>query len=146
MAGWKERRLLVLIPPHEAYVEVFAGSAKLLFAKEPTAWEVINDVNGDLINFFRVVKHRAAELTERFQLECAHRDRFRELKLAPSTPDEIERALRFAYLTWYSFGSKGEHFAACPVRSMESQSIAVHRSLSGVRDLLAATAGVWQTC
>jgi DNA adenine methylase len=45
-------------------VEVFCGSAKLLFAKPPSRWEVINDVNDDLLNFFRVVKHRPSELAE----------------------------------------------------------------------------------
>jgi DNA adenine methylase len=79
-----KRTLLALVPPHDAYVEVFSGSAKLLFAKDPARWEVLNDLNGDLINFFRVVKHRAAELAERFQLECVHAARFRELRAAPS--------------------------------------------------------------
>src|SRR4051812_38756618 len=56
-----KRQLMAVIPPHKAYVEVFCGSAKLLFAKKPSHWEIINDFNGDLINFFRVVRHRPAE-------------------------------------------------------------------------------------
>jgi hypothetical protein len=38
--------LLSLLPAHEIYVEVFAGSAKLLFAKEPSRFEVMNDLDG----------------------------------------------------------------------------------------------------
>ena len=63
--GGKHRLLKHLcsrIPAHSLYVEVFAGSAKLLFAKEPSKAEVINDLNGDIANFFRVTKHRPAEL------------------------------------------------------------------------------------
>ena len=112
--GGKSRLLKPLcarIPAHTLYVEVFAGSAKLLFAKEPSKAEVINDLNGDVANFFRVVKHRPAELAEALEAELLHPERFRELKVAAPI-DELERALRFAYTTWYSFGAKGEHFAA----------------------------------
>lgn len=59
--------LLKLIPEHSLYVEVFAGSAKLLFAKAPSKMEVMNDLNGEVINFFRVAKHRPAELAERLE-------------------------------------------------------------------------------
>jgi DNA adenine methylase len=131
------RTLLSLIPKHEMYVEVFAGSAKLLFAKEPARFEVMNDLNSDVTNFFRVAKHRAAELAERLELEIVHAGRFQELRhsLLPTDGDEIERALRFAYLVWYSFGAKGEHFA-----SASAAHTRMRRSLDTVRDLLHATA------
>ena len=105
------KTLLERIPEHGLYVEVFAGSAKLLFAKEPSKAEVINDLNGDVINFYRVVKHRAAELAELLEHECVHPARFRELA-GPAGEDELQRALRFVYRTWYSYGSMGKHFAA----------------------------------
>ena len=113
--GGKSRLLKSLcarIPAHALYVEVFSGSAKLLFAKEPSKAEVINDLNGDVANFFRVVKHRPAELAEALEHDLVHPERFRELRAAASPAGEMERALRFAYLTWYSYGAKGEHFAA----------------------------------
>jgi DNA adenine methylase len=129
--------LLSLIPNHKIYVEVFAGSAKLLFAKEPAEFEVMNDLNGDVTNFFRVTKHRAAELAERLELEIVHAERFRELRSSPlsEVDDEVDRALRFAYLVWYSFGAKGEHFASSSAKNMRMK-----RSLALVRDLLIATA------
>ena len=103
--------LLTRIPKHSIYVEVFAGSAKLLFAKPPSAAEVINDANGEVMNFFRVAKHRAAELAEALEHEIVHPERFRDIRVE-SSHDELARALRFAYTTWYSYGAKGEHFAA----------------------------------
>jgi DNA adenine methylase len=126
--------LLKLLPEHSLYVEVFCGSAKLLFAKEPSRREVINDLNGDVTNFFRVVKHRAAELAERLELECIHAGRFRELRAAD--PEcEVDRALRFVYLTWYSFSAKGEHFASSNAKPGKNR-----RSLASVRETLQRTA------
>lgn len=130
-----KKTLLSLLPPHEIYVEVFAGSAKLLFAKEPSLYEVMNDVNGDVTNFFRVAKHRAAELAERFAAEIIHAERFRDLRAETAQRCEIDRALRFAYLVWYSFGAKGEHFAMTSATSPQTR-----RPLDMVRDLLDATA------
>ena len=130
-----KKTLLDLVPEHEIYAEVFAGSAKLLFAKGPCGLEVLNDLNGDLINFFRVAKHRPAELAELLEIECIHAGRFRELRTQAQPVTEIERALRFAYLVWYSFGAKGEHFASSSARSPKAK-----RPLDRVRELLRATA------
>lgn len=125
--------ILARIPAHSLYVEVFSGSAKVLFAKEPSAAEVINDLNGDLINFYRVVKHRAAELAEILEHELVHPERFRELK-ADQSADELQRALAFVYATWYSYGAKGEHFAAASLQELLRGQ--VRRPLSTIRELL----------
>lgn len=127
------RPILARIPAHSLYVEVFSGSAKVLFAKEPSHAEVINDINGDLINFYRVVKHRGAELAELLEHDLVHPDRFRELKASGAT-DELQRALAFAYSTWQSYGAKGEHFAAGNLKELLKGQ--VRRPLDTVRELL----------
>ena len=48
--------ILPLIPPHKRYTEAFCGGCAVLFAKEPSKCEVINDLNGELIQFYRVLK------------------------------------------------------------------------------------------
>jgi DNA adenine methylase len=126
-----KKTLLTLIPEHSIYAEVFAGSAKLLFAKERSQFEVMNDLNGEITNFFRVVKHRTAELAERLELECVHAGRFVELKRGSVPLDEVDRALRFAYLLWYSFGAKGQHYASNSARNPQAK-----RPLDSVRELL----------
>jgi DNA adenine methylase len=133
-----KKTLLSLIPEHEIYVEVFAGSAKLLFAKAPSRCEVMNDLNGDVTNFFRIAKHRPAALAELFDHELVHAERFRELRHAPAGDDELHRALRFAYLAWYSYGAKGEHFASANAKQFEGHSH-MRRSLDRVRELLDQT-------
>jgi len=56
--GGKRRladRLIPLFPPHECYVEVFAGGAALFFMRpQPAPVEVLNDLNGDLVTLYRV--------------------------------------------------------------------------------------------
>ena len=130
-----KKTLLTLIPAHDLYCEVFAGSAKLLFAKDPAPFEVMNDLNGEVINFFRVAKHRPAELAERFDQECIHAGRFKELRSQPGRDCELDRALRFAYLVWFSYGGKGEHFGSSSAKNAN-----VKRPLGRVRELLHATA------
>lgn len=131
------KALLARIPEHNFYVEVFSGSAKLLFAKETSTSEVINDLNGDVANFFRVVKHRSAELAELLEQELVHPERFKELRGQDAPADELLRALRFVYLTWYSYGAKGEHFAAANFKEVIRG--ASRRPLDTVRELLTLT-------
>ncbi len=58
--GGKRRLVAEILPwfePHTCYVEPFAGAAALLFNKQPSKVEVLNDVNTDLVNLYRVVQH-----------------------------------------------------------------------------------------
>lgn len=49
-------RIAALLPPHEHYVEAFAGSLAVLLAKQPSTLETINDLDGHLVTFWRVVR------------------------------------------------------------------------------------------
>ena len=61
-------KLLPLLPPHQVYVEPFCGAASLFFAKEPSPVEVLNDLNGDVINVFRVLQNKETHEELRFRL------------------------------------------------------------------------------
>ena len=68
---WPIRKVVIsAFPPHKTYVDVFGGSAALIIAKEKSDGEVYNDKSEELANFFRVVKHRPAELAERAKREA----------------------------------------------------------------------------
>jgi DNA adenine methylase len=92
-------------------------------------------------NFFRVVKHRPSALAELLDHEVVHAERFRDLRHQEIPEEELHRALRFAYLVWYSFGAKGEHFASSNAKNrLDSKRAKMKRSLDCVRELLDQTA------
>ncbi|RDH92169.1 MAG: restriction endonuclease subunit M [endosymbiont of Seepiophila jonesi] len=99
--------LLPMFPEHTCYVEAFAGAAALFFQKEASDVEVLNDINGDLVNLYRVVKHHLEELYKQFKWVLTSRQNWDWLQ---STPTEIltdiQRAARFLYLQKMAFGGK----------------------------------------
>jgi DNA adenine methylase len=56
------RRIVALMPGHKCYVEPYGGAASVLLAKSPSPVEVYNDLNGEVVNFFRVLRERLPEL------------------------------------------------------------------------------------
>lgn len=94
-----------LLPPHSCYAEVFGGGASVLLAKRPSEVEVYNDVNGELVNFFRVVKEHPAEFKESWRWCLVSRQEFYHLRDADLTDmDPIQRAHRFMYINRIAFG------------------------------------------
>ncbi|WP_049191956.1 DNA adenine methylase, partial [Serratia marcescens] len=103
------RQILPLFPKHTCYVEPFCGGAALFFSKEPSKVEVVNDINGELINLYRVVKHHLEEFVRQFKWALSSRQIFEWEKLCvPETLTDIQRAARFYYLQNMAFGAKVE--------------------------------------
>ncbi len=96
------------MPPHQCYVEAFAGGASILFMREePAKVEVLNDINNDLVNFFRVIKHHLVPFCEQFRWAVVSRKMFEWLKKTPpETLTDIQRAARFYYLQKMCFGAR----------------------------------------
>ncbi|MGJ5814481.1 DNA adenine methylase [Paludibaculum fermentans] len=106
--GGKNRlatRIISLLPEHTTYVEPFAGGAQVLFHKPPSNVEVLNDLDFDIVNFFRVCQWHYEELV-RYLRYCLASRKLHELHLTanPSTLTDIQRAGRFFYLQKNSFG------------------------------------------
>lgn len=68
------KHILPLIPQHRVYTESFCGGAAVLFAKEQSVSEVINDINGALINFYWMAKVCYPELKEEIDKTLHSRD------------------------------------------------------------------------
>lgn len=99
--------LLPRFPAHACYVEVFAGGAALFFLRNPAEVEVINDVNGDLVNLYRVVKSHLEEFVRQFKWAISSREVFKWLQdTPPETLTDIQRAARFYYLQHQAFGGR----------------------------------------
>ena len=82
--GGKSRLAKTIIskfPQHGCYVEVFAGGAHVLFGKEPSRAEVINDLDRDLVTLYRVIKHHPEELHRQFKYSLVSRSEFGKKKL-----------------------------------------------------------------
>lgn len=101
------KHILPLFPEHVCYVEPFCGAAALYFLKQPAKVEVINDVNGELVNLYRVVKHHLEEFTRQFKWALTSRQIYKWLQLTPEEAlTDIQRAARFYYLQKNAFGGK----------------------------------------
>ncbi len=106
--GGKNRlatKIISLLPEHTTYVEPFAGGAQVLFHKPPSEVEVLNDLDFDIVNFFRVCQWHYEELV-RYLRYCLVSRKLHELhvKTDPATLTDIQRAGRFFYLQKNSFG------------------------------------------
>lgn len=100
--GGKRRladKLIPLFPPHECYVEVFCGGAALYFLRPPAQVEVLNDINGELVNLYRVVQHHLEEFVRQFKWAISSRQVFKwQQATKPETLTDIQRAARSAFL------------------------------------------------
>ena len=56
------KEIVALMPPHRSYLEPFFGSGAVLFNKPPSAIETVNDIDGDIVNFFRVLREQPEKL------------------------------------------------------------------------------------
>ncbi|MFN8496127.1 MAG: DNA adenine methylase [Caldilineaceae bacterium] len=108
--GGKSRfrtRIISLLPAHTCYVEPFAGAAWVLFAKPPSDIEILNDIDEELITFFRVLREKPEELIASFEWELVARAEFERLaELNPTTLTDVQRAHRFYYLIMAGWGGE----------------------------------------
>jgi DNA adenine methylase len=99
------KKIISILPEHTTYVEPFAGGAQVLFHKQPSNVEVLNDLDFEVVNFFRVCQWHYEELI-RYLRFCLVSRKLHELhvKTDPATLTDIQRAGRFFYLQKNSFG------------------------------------------
>jgi DNA adenine methylase len=114
------KTIIPLIPEHSCYVEPFFGGGWIYFAKEPSKVEVINDINGELINFFEVLRTKKDEFLSQFEFALKSRELYLNFRknMDLHNLSDVERAFRFYYIIQNAFGGmyrmnkKGECNAA----------------------------------
>ena len=92
-------KLLQLIPEHRQYCEPFFGGGALYFAKHPSEIEFINDINGEMVNFYRVLKRKFDGLKE--EINCTLHSEFQHQQAGDiySDPLKHEDVIR-AWAVW----------------------------------------------
>jgi DNA adenine methylase len=103
LASW----ILQFFPVHRCYVEPFGGAASVLLKKPRSYAEVYNDLDGDIVNFFRVLRdpEQCRQLIDLLKLTPYAREEFE--MAYKHTDDSVERARRVAVRAQMGFGSAG---------------------------------------
>ena len=134
------KQVVELMPAHHTYVEVFAGAAWVLFRKSESRVEILNDLNGDLINLYRCVKYHLEEFVRQFKYSLVSREEFQRLHRAvPDTLTDIQRAARYYYLLKAGYGGKAaDHtFSAGPSTKSRLNLLRIEEELSAAHVRLA---------
>lgn len=136
------KHIIPLFPQHDCYVEPFCGAAALYFLKVPAKSEVINDVNGELINLYRVVQHHLEEFIRQFKWSLTSRQIFKWMQITPQeTLTDIQRAARFYYLQRLAFGGKisGQTFGTSTTSAPKLNLLRLEEDLSAAHLRLSST-------
>jgi DNA adenine methylase len=94
-------------PAHAHYVEPFFGSGAVFFNKAPAKHEVINDLSGDVVNLFRVIREDGERLAALIEMTPWAREEY-ELSYAPCD-DPLERARRFVVRVHQAYAGQINH-------------------------------------
>jgi len=103
LAKW----IISLMPPHLVYCEPFFGSGAVFFSKERSRLETINDIDGELVNLFRIIRERPEELAHVIRWTPHAREEYYE-SYKPAV-DDLERARRLVVRLWQGRGGKTSH-------------------------------------
>lgn len=101
IADW----IIAHFPDHGVYCEPFFGSGAVFFRKMPSGTETINDIDGNVVNLFRVIRDAADDLCKKIEMTPYARAEYRA-SFDLSCDDDIERARRFLVRIWQGYGGK----------------------------------------
>lgn len=127
---------------HKIYAEPFVGMGGIFLRRTqiPKA-EIINDINGERVNLYRIVRRYPNTLYKETEFMFASRQEFeRLLKTQPETLTDIERAARFLYLQNQAFGGKvtGQSFGVSIDRPARFDFVKLNDRIRAVGERLAS--------
>jgi len=130
-------KLLALVPEHTCYVEVFGGAGSLLLNKPPSKIEAWNDLDGELVNLFEVIRDDVDAFLKRADFLLYSRELYQrwqtDLENGRQPEDRVERAVRFWYVIRSAFGAHpGKGWAFQRSRPRNSAKV-VQSALTNIR-------------
>ena len=109
-AKWRlANRIVSLMPPHKSYLEPFFGSGAVFFTKPRSRIETINDLDGEIVNLFRVVRDMPEVLERAVALTPYSREEYKrawERRKAGDVTDPVELARLTLVRYWQAVGSR----------------------------------------
>ena len=99
------KEIVALMPPHRSYLEPFFGSGAVLFNKPPSAIETVNDIDGDITNFFQVLREQPERLAAWISMTPYSRDVFNDAHENRGST-RFEQAYKFAIRSKMGHGFK----------------------------------------
>lgn len=99
------KEISYLMPSHRSYLEPYFGSGAVLFNKQPSPIETVNDIDGDIVNFFKVLKECPERLADAISMTPYSRDVFDDAH-ENRGDDSFDRAYRFAIRSRMGHGFK----------------------------------------
>jgi len=134
-------KIIKMIPEHRAYCEVFAGAAWVFFRKKPSKYETINDLDSDLITFYRVLQNHPEEFLKQFKWLLSSREWLEDWKRQQKAGGltDIHRSARYYYLQRHSFAGRvrGRTFGTGPMRRPRINLLRIEEELSEIHLRLA---------
>lgn len=105
------KKISGLIPEHFCYVETNGGAMWVFFEKERSKVEIVNDINGELINFWKIIQRQSSDFIERGKYEMYSRELFTDYYVDFDAGihydlTNLERAFRFFCMIKEAFSSK----------------------------------------
>lgn len=114
------------LPPHKVYVEPFFGSGGVFFLKEPAVIEIVNDLDGNVVNLFRVLREKPDELAHLLSLTPWAYEEYAaacDALLAPEHLTDVERARCLIVVSWQQYGKRAiQYRSGWRFRGVDQQS------------------------
>ena len=150
--GGKSRLLAHLLPKipadHTCYCEPFAGGLALMLAKPRSKLEVINDLDGDLVSFYRCVRYHPEPLLTELEFVLNSREELHDFARQAGLTD-IQRAARWFHRNRTCFGGSSlEHFAVTATQPLSSRAARMEsiRTLNVRLDRTTIEHVPWEKC
>jgi DNA adenine methylase len=117
------RQIVAMLPPHRVYIEPFAGSLAVLFAKPPAQHEIVNDLDRAIVTFYRVLREQPLELARVCRLTPHARSEFDAADCDAAGLSDLEVARRWFCRVGQSFAKTGNTRTGWSVTTARTQSV-----------------------